>query len=162
MSDDHEPRRRIAELDYASQTAEAAERLKFQISLVDRGIQSLMLINGGALVALFTLLGSKAPIHLDTRLLWLAFAAFAGGLALTLLANLGAFVSQWQYYVTCQYAAWDAQKIMVSAPSTYDTAIVRAASIGFVAQMAGTVSAVLALVAFVVGCGLAFAGVLPG
>ncbi|WP_010186020.1 hypothetical protein [Sphingomonas sp. PAMC 26605] len=150
-----------ARLDYEAAIADASERVKYQVALVDRGLQSLMLINGGALVALFTLLGSKAPPHFDARLLWYAFGFFALGLAMTLLANLSAFLSQAAFYAVSMMEAWDAQRAIGGLAAERTTDMHRAHRGGLHAQYAGVATAALALFAFVLGCGLAFAGVLP-
>lgn len=152
----------VARLDYDAAIADAAERVKYQVALVDRGLQGLMLINGGALVALFTLLGSKAPVHLDARLLWCAFGFFALGLALTLLANLAAFLSQGAFYTVSIMEAWDAQNALSGVAAQRSDAIQAAHRTGLHAQYAGIAVATLALFAFCLGCALAFAGVLPG
>jgi hypothetical protein len=159
--DELEARREIARLDYAAQTAEAAERVKHQILLVDRGLQGMLLINGGALVALFTLIGSNAHLRLVPLFVWSSFGAFAAGILLSLLANLGAFISQGQYHATAQFTAWEAQRVMQDLPSGYADQAASAYRFGRQAEIAGIVAALLALVAFVAGCGLALAGVLP-
>jgi len=147
---------------YQAETTEALERLKFTVALVQSGIQGLTLINGGALVALFALVGAvsdRSAVKLDPSMLWLAFAAFAGGLALTMLANLGAFLSQNAFYVVATWQAWNYQDLIEGKTPSRDVAATHRR--GEQAQYAGTAAAVFALVAFVIGCGFALRGVMP-
>lgn len=148
---------------YDAQTAEAAERLKFAIGIVDNGTRSLMLINGGALIALFTFIGNARKVQvgltLSPQLLWFAFVAFSVGLVLTMLAMLGAFLSQNAFYAAAQAIAWNAQDEMAGRPARQDTE--RDVRAGQHAQYAAVGAAVLSIVAFVGGCAFALAGVLP-
>uniref|UniRef100_UPI0035CC6ADB hypothetical protein n=1 Tax=uncultured Sphingomonas sp. TaxID=158754 RepID=UPI0035CC6ADB len=159
MSDVEEQRRATAALDYAAYTAEASERVRFQISLVERGIQSLMYMNGGALVALFTLLGSKAKIFPRLDQLWVAFGFFVCGLAMVAITNYCAFISQIYFAQVTQKQAWDAQRIMAGQPTIEQ--IDKPYRIGVRAQTVGMVAALLSLATFVAGCGFAFLGALP-
>ena len=157
---DDAARRAIAALDHQFYASEAAERLKHQVALVERGLQSLMLVNGGALVALFALIGSSARLAIHPRYLWAAFAFFALGLVFTMLAHLGAFLSQGFYAQATMVQLWDAQREMHGLAPTRDPAGPHRK--GRHAELGGIVAALLALRGFVIGCGLAFVGVLPG
>ena len=151
----------IAALDYAAYSAEASDRVKHEILLVDRGIQGLMITNGGALVALFTLLGSKAQFHVIPTYLWSAFASFAFGIALAMLANLAAFLSQGFYYQASQFQAWDAQRAMHGQAATRIGQTKAIFKSGQSAECGGIAAAIVALLSFIIGCGFALIGVLP-
>jgi hypothetical protein len=109
----------IAAMDYEDYRADAAARLKYQIEFAKIGFQSLTLVNGGAIVALFTLVGAKA-VYLNDRLLWWAFGAFALGLSLVILAVICAFFSQLGYMNTAFARALNAQARMHRRPERYD------------------------------------------
>lgn len=150
----------IARLDYDAGRAEAAERIKHQIDLAAKGLSGLTLINGGALVALFTLIGSKPEIAISMHFLWAAFACFAAGLASTIVAYFGAFVSQGQYYEVAETKSWNDQRIMFGLTAIVDPA--PSLRRGLFAERLGVGSAVLALVLFIAGSGFALVGVAPG
>ena len=161
MTDEADARREIAKLDYAAQSAEAAERVKHQVMLVDRGLQGLLFINGGALVALFSLIGSSAHLQLKLDFVWAAFAMFAAGLVFSLVSNFAAFLSQGFFHAASQYTAWEAQRFIFGLDAAYADNVARSYQRGRIAELSGVVAALAALIAFIVGCGLALAGVLP-
>ncbi|PZU13798.1 MAG: hypothetical protein DI606_04320 [Sphingobium sp.] len=83
--------------------ADAADRVRFQASFAEKMLNALMVANGGAIVGLFTFIGNlagkkDAPIHVNAAPLWIAFACFVIGLALTLGAHILAFLSQQMFY----------------------------------------------------------------
>ncbi|WP_336974166.1 hypothetical protein [Sphingobium aromaticiconvertens] len=136
------------------------ERLRHSIGFAMASLQALTLINGGALVALFTFVGSSTAVRFDMSALWVAFAAFATGLVFNLLAFLGAHLSQDYFYVSAQWSAWNAELRMDGLPESYDA--VSPARIGTRAQIAGIASGIVSLIAFIVGCGFALSGVTGG
>lgn len=148
----------IAELEHPALAAEANERLKHQITLVDRGVQSLMLVNGGAMIALFSLLG-KTGVAIRPDWLWLAFGFFAAGLVCTLAATMAAFLSQQKFYLATVHQLWDTHRVIAGEPKVADTKGLMKR--GNSAMTAGIVAACFALLNFCIGCGFAFAGVIP-
>lgn len=152
---------KLAEQEYAAHTADAVERVKIQASIADRAMQSLMIANGGAMVALFTFAGNVAkvgtsPVHLDAVGLKRAFAAFVVGLAATLLAHLFAFVSQDRYYNVSMHEAVRAQATIAKGEQVTDQAAAQAAfATGQRAYIVGLGTFLVAVIAFVVGCGFA-------
>ena len=159
MAEIDDAEREMARADYIAQIAEAAQFQQRQLTLVDRGLQSLMLINGGALIALFTLLGSKAQLHVDHRLLWASFTLFAAGLAATVVSNFAAFFAQGFYYQSTQHQAWNAQKRVHALPEAHD--VQTPYKRGDIAEVVGIGAAIVALAGFIAGCAFAFAGVVP-
>lgn len=119
-----------------------------------------MLANGGALVALFTLVGGAGAIHFDMPLLKWAFGAFAVGLGLTLAAHMLAFLSQDRFL--------DASRLNAQR---YRDAIVTGRIVPVDERVASTLMAgqrfyrfglgvfVAAVIAFVAGCLLALLAV---
>lgn len=149
-----------ARQNYDALTAEAAERLRFQVGFAEQALKGLMLVNGGAVIALYTVIGNSGPMSLDAGNLWAAFGCFVAGLVLTLLACLGAFASQSYFYASAQHEAWNEQARMLTGRlGGYDHR--SPYRLGYWAQIAGVGSAVLSVAAFALGAGLALSGVLP-
>lgn len=65
----------------------------------------MTLVNGGALIGLFTLVGSGHAAF-AMPLLWWSFAGFSVGLICTLSASLLAYLSQNYFYTACTYIVW--------------------------------------------------------
>lgn len=147
------------ERECASQAAEATARLSYSIGFAQSGLQALTLINGGALVALFSFVASSSVVAFDLAALWRAFGFFAAGLVLNILAYLGAHLSQDRFYIVAQYLAWNAQDTLAEADASHDPMPPYKA--GSIAQMAAILCAILALAAFIAGCGFALSGVAP-
>lgn len=152
--------RRNAQMNYETLTADAAKRIDFQVGYAEQGLKALMLVNGGAIVALFTFIGNEAPVVLDTGKVWWAFRCFAAGAALTLVAYFGAFLSQGNYYLSSQHEAWNCQiKMLTGEPGNYD--YVGPFKIGRRWERLGAAAAIAALLAFIAGAHFAIQGVLP-
>ncbi|ASY44979.1 hypothetical protein CJD35_11415 [Sphingobium xenophagum] len=145
------------ERECASQEAEATARLSYSIGFAQSGLQALTLINGGALVALFSFVGSSSAVTFDLAALWWAFGIFAAGLVFNICAYLGAHLSQDRFYIVAQYLAWNAQDAMADKDASHDPMPPYKA--GSIAQMAAMLCAILALAAFIAGCGFALSGV---
>lgn len=141
-------------------TAEALARLQFSVTFAEQALKGLMLVNGGAVIALYTVIGNAGALNLDAGRLWAAFGCFVAGLVLTLLAYLGAFASQNFYHVSAQHEAWNYQdEAQNGKRGAHDH--VRPYVIGHWAQIAGVGFAILSLAAFAIGSGFALSGVLP-
>lgn len=69
---------------YAAREEEAQLRVRAAVDLAQDAIKALLLINGGAIVALFTLIGQGAESTFVQRvnmdLIWIGFAAYAVGI----------------------------------------------------------------------------------
>jgi hypothetical protein len=100
--------REIALEDYRANLEEAADRLRFQVEYSQAGLRNLQLVNGGAVIALLTILGNT-NVEFDGRSLWWAFFWFGLGLSLSLIAYFGAFFSQHFYMQQTYQQAWNAQ-----------------------------------------------------
>lgn len=146
-------------IDRETAASEMLERLRFQVAFAQKALAALVLVNGGAIIGMFTLIGTIAG-HADTHLalsggrLWQAFAAFVAGLAFSLFAYLGAFLSQGFYYVV---AALEMDGIDPDEPDPRTIEHMRGQTAEWVAISAATLSLIL----FVIGSGLALASVLP-
>ena len=114
--------KKILELGYESFRDEARERLRMQESLAQTCFRSLVLVNGGAIIALFSLLGSNAEIahQVPGLQLWLAFAAFAAGLTATIVANLAGFFMQLHYASMTERQMWNKELELAGRVPAYD------------------------------------------
>lgn len=163
-----EQRREIARLDYQIYTEEAAKRLEYEIRFGEMVFKALVLVNGGAMVALFSLvgaLGSKttAQMVVAPERLWLAFLSFSIGLMATLVAGICAYFTQRFFAESTINQAWIAQADMIgsAANPAWETGIVNGVQIGN-RFLFGAIGAVMfAAAGFVVGAALALAAGLP-
>ena len=112
----------VMELQHAFLREEVRDRLKMQESLAQAIFRALMLANGGAIIALFTLIGSKADIaeQVAGPSLWFAFGAFAVGLAATILSNVSAFFMQIHYATMTERQMWNNELELAGRPASYD------------------------------------------
>lgn len=146
-------------IDRDTAASEMMERLRFQVAFAQKALASLVLVNGGAIIGMFTLIGTIAG-HADTHLalnsgrLWQAFAMFIASLVLALAAHLGAFLSQGFYYVV---AAMEMDGIDPAKPDPRLNQYRR----GEVAEWLAISAAVLSLILFALGSCLALGAVLP-
>lgn len=157
---------KIAENDLAAARADAAERVKAQLTIADATMKALMLANGGAMIALFTFIGNlvaktSGAIPFNTGRLWIAFACFVIGLTLALLCHVCAFLSQDRFFNQAMVEVWrqqDAwQRSMHTMPNERE---VRFYKQGMTAYVGGIVLAFCSIIGFMLGCGFALSGVL--
>jgi hypothetical protein len=100
---------KVLELEHSAFREESLERLRIQESLADACFRSLVLVNGGAIIALFTLIGSNAQIAKSAPgpSLGIAFGAFALGLATTVGAIIAGYFMQVKYALVTTYQMWN-------------------------------------------------------
>ncbi|MEW4469018.1 hypothetical protein AB1K62_14420 [Parasphingorhabdus sp. JC815] len=147
MTED-EINREIARQDYESMNNEARDRIQYQVDYSKTLLHSLMLGNGGAIIAILTFVGNTGSKVDPARMMW-AFGLYAAGLACVFIAHTGAFFSQYFYYKASQYEAWNAQAGAFGAGSSYDTAAeVRRGSMGLAL---GVTFALVSLICFIAG-----------
>ena len=145
---------------YEAAQAEAAQRIGYQVGYSEQALKTLALVNGGAIIGLFTFIGNNGSLPIDVSWLWWAFASFVAGLAFTMIGYLGAFMSQGKYYQAAQAEAWNELDRAASGLAwgrDHDAVT----AIGFRWELAGVAAGMLALLAFVTGAGMALAGALP-
>lgn len=157
----HEQRQTEARLDYENLTADVADRLKLQGELAQAIFRGLTLVNGGAIIALFTFVGNSEH-EFDATRIWWAFGSFVAGLALTLLAVMAAFRSQSCYMKSSQYEAWDNQRAWLDLPPRKDGGndYRKEYRLGEIAEYVAIGAVACGLIAFVIGSGFALTGVL--
>jgi hypothetical protein len=147
----------IARLDYENLKVDVAERLRFQVEFAHGTLKGLTLVNGGAIVALFTLIGA-VPNAVEHSRAWWSFAAFAVGLVLVIVASCGAFFSQSFYMKSSVVQMWNEQHKMLGEARDED--YVSDYKRGELAEFGGIVAAFLSLGAFITGAGFALSGAL--
>ncbi len=150
--------REVFKAEYELQQQEIAERLKYQQELAVGGLKTLTLINGGAMISLFTFIAGANAIF-DHRAIWWSFVWFATGLIGTTVAYLAGYFAQAQFMNVAHYDAGNAQRKMVGQPADLDTTSFY--KVGNVWLMLATFGAVASLIAFVAGAAVALGGFLP-
>jgi hypothetical protein len=156
-----------AQFDLQASREEVLERLRNQMTFAEKALAAMLLANGGALVALFTFIGNTvgkadAPLKLDASLLWMGFASFATGVVLVLATHLFAFLSQFSFYNQAGEEMWRHQRSLRSGLQDIDMSKELAHNNRGNAFMITAIGLlVLSLLCFIVGSGLALAGVLP-
>ena len=97
-------------LDEELARSEVIERLKFQVAYSETVFRSLILVNGGAIVGLFTFIGNVSNenfiFRLNEKILWFSFGGFCCGVFLALLSAFGAFFSQKFFYESAMNELW--------------------------------------------------------
>jgi len=152
--------RTIAALDRDFFQSSAMIRLESISNFAQSTWKGLMIVNGGAIVALFTLLGNTTVIVERTGLWW-AFLLFSFGLAATLFSNLTAYVTQSAYWQQDMGGAWNAQELMHGRAPKWEKDVRRSASLGQFFEWVALISAVLSLLAFLGGSWCALQAVTP-
>lgn len=114
-------KREAAQQDYHAQTTEALARIQYQIDYSKTLLNGLMLGNGGAILALLTFIGNTGS-KVDPAVMQNAFRLYALGLAFVFAAYVGAFFSQYFFYNSAQFMAWNAQAEAIGGTSEYDAA----------------------------------------
>lgn len=111
-----------ARLEYEARSDEVKVRIDNQVKKLDALFKNLTLVNGGAIIALFTLLGNidKAKVALDTHLLWWSFLLFVVGLTSTIVAIGFSFFSQYYLSIRAKRQAWNEQAAIFGFPPEYD------------------------------------------
>lgn len=150
----------IARLDYEDFRAESADRLKIQEGLGTTALRSLILINGGAIIALFTFLGSAGSkaAAMDGRAAWFAFAWFVAGLASVVASTGAAYLMQMYAYHSTVEQMWAAQSRSMGGDRQAD--IGRTHKLTTIFERATIALAAVSLLAFCVGSGVALDGLI--
>ena len=149
--------RQIAALDIQFFRDDANVRLESLSQFAQAIWKGLTLVNGGAIVALFTVLGN-VDLAVDKTKLWWAFAAFAVGLITNLASVLFAYLTQSAYWKQSVHSVWNAQEIVLGRPHKYDTE--KIFGIGSKAEWIAFCLAIASLLGFVCGSMFALQGVL--
>lgn len=160
MSPD-EQKREMARLDYEYHRQETTDRLHIQEALGTGALKALVLINGGAIVALFTFLGNADAdrISFDSDQVWVGFGLFVGGLVAAVCAQIAGYFMQARFGVATTHEMWNAQAKSLGAEPQYDAT--KPYRDGMVCQGFAIFLVVAALVAFCAGAATVLSGVAP-
>lgn len=149
----------LAKLEHEQLKQEFSDRLRIQEGLGSAGLKSLILVNGGALIALFTFIGnvgsSGAIANVDH--VWIGFACFVAALAAAIAGQVTAYFMQAQYGVATTHEIWNAQSRIVGKPAPYDHRTPH--SVGSAFMIATVVLVIASFVLFCTGAGFALSGV---
>jgi hypothetical protein len=158
MTDELAASRSIAALDFELAKADLLERLKFQGTFSETAWRSLTLVNGGAIVALFTFIGNAKP-SIEESLLWWGFGCFVLGLALNNLSIMGGFFAQAYFMKSSISDAWNKQAEMHGLAPQHATQYASEMRTGERWEVFAIGGCVLSLVAFIAGAALSLAAV---
>jgi len=139
----------------------ARTRMEHIIGLTNQIFRHLVLLNGGAIVSLFTLLGHDAQLRVDRANLMQAFIAFVAGLVATMGGMTASFFAQNRLFAiehaTAEQFAADLMEIEVNAGFK-----IPGLSFGRVCRTVAIALSFTALAGFGVGCYLALLSVTAG
>lgn len=145
--------------DYEGYKRDEEQRVQFQHDFAQSALKAGVIVNGGAIVALFTFLGHDKAV-ISGEWLWWAFFAFAVGLACSLFAYVGAFMSQSDLMNLSAHQASASRNAMGLLPENPEQAKTedkyRKRGERFV--WLSVALAVVSLIGFVGGAGFALAG----
>lgn len=152
----------LAKLEHEQLKQEFSDRLRIQEGLGTAGLKSLIIVNGGALIALFTFIGNvgAAGAIVDVNHVWRGFAFFVAALAAAIAAQVTAYFMQSKYGIATTYELWNAQSRIVGKPATYDHRAPHAAGNAFMILTA--VLVVASFMLFCAGAGFSLSGVSGG
>ena len=94
----------------------AHDRSRFVIDFALLGLRSLVLVNGGAIVAMLTYLGHYQVVSLHTSL-WVGFTLLLLGLGVALVTNALAYISQ-QHFTLHEHHSAD--QLYFNASESHD------------------------------------------
>lgn len=113
VTPEHE--REIGRMDYEASIKEASDRLRFQHEIGLAAVRSVLLANGGAVVALLTFIGNKEA-NFDAADLSRAFTFFSLGIGASLLSMWSSYVGQEWLSNMRTSIAWNYQQDMRGKP----------------------------------------------
>lgn len=147
--------------EYAFRCEDVAVRVKYQHEFSIAALKSLMLANGGAIIALLTFIGNGKS-HLEPGALRWAMLFYGAGLVLGLFTYFGAYMSQGEFVSAASYQMVTAQERMRGnmPDESWRAEADRRMKVGtrYIALAVGL--AILSLILFGVGCWQALTGIL--
>lgn len=156
----NEPINDAAKHDYETHRAESVDGIRYQVDFAQSLLQKLLLVNGGAIIALLTFIGN-AKKSIDFNCLWYGFAGFSFGIVCALIAYFGAFFSQLQFMSVTVDQMSNAQHRMYGREEPVTNhELERVSRNGNLALWLGVVLASLSLAGFIAGAFYALDGIL--
>ena len=148
--------RELSKMDYEAHGQETSERLKYQSEFAHAALRTLILVNGGAIISLFTFAG-HARETLQEESIWWAFASFSAGLIFTMTAYIAAYFSQALFMNAAYARQLNAQRILAGLVPNFDPTGYH--NRGTKVLIAGITSSLLGLSGFVAGAAFALNGI---
>lgn len=111
--------RNIADEDYRAALEDSSSHLRYQVEFSQAALKSMLLVNGGAIIALLTFVGNRGSEFAPNDLKW-SIGLFCAGLSLAMLAHIPAYIAQSYYHSFYRSEAWYAQsqaKGLVGVPA---------------------------------------------
>jgi len=160
MATEKDSRRAIVARELPLRAAEMQARQRNQEQLALAAFRGLTIVNGGAIVALFTFIGNDSQVF-DAHMAWWGFSFFVAGIALVLAATLLAYFAE-GYYADLQFQqVWWAHAVLNDRdPSYSEEKGKRVRRIGDILNYSSLCFAVLSLLSFVAGAACVLSGVL--
>lgn len=145
--------------DYEGYKAEAVQRLQFQHDFAQSSLKAGVVVNGGAIVALFTFLGHDKAV-LAPDVMRATFGWFVAALVASLTAYLATYFSQAFYMQVAEFQAVRSRGAMAGMDETpaNESGERRYRKLGNVALGIAIIASLGALVGFVIGSWCAIAG----
>ena len=140
--------RKIAREDFEVYFDDARARLGHAVTLAQGAIRSLVLVSGGAILSLLTLVGNSS-VEVEKVALYWAFFWFGGALVTGLLSSILAAVSQINYMMSSTEEGWKAQA--ESYGKAYPNDGTNDDRLGDRATLFALSSAIFSLILFIVG-----------
>lgn len=137
---------------------DARKRHDGLLQLALLALKSLVALNGGAIVALFTLLGHVESLSVRAAPLWWGFAAFAGGLTFAVLSNVIGYLAQDQFF-DIEGTTAEQTYVAICNPSAAAPHSPAAHALAVKTHRVALVMMALSLIGFVAGAGLSLAAV---
>lgn len=153
----HQPEREIERMDYEASIKEAGDRLRFQHEIGLAAVRSILLVNGGAVVALLTFIGNTQG-KFDGVDLSRAFTFFCVGVVASLLSMWTAYIGQEWLSNMRTSIAWNYQENMRGKPSAHDFEKERKA--GWILMSVSSAFVLTGVATFIAGAFAALSGIL--
>lgn len=157
LSDDHLNEVNVARLQQYYEDARA--RIRAVTDLAVLWLKSMILLAGGGIVGLFTLLGNVGELTVQPRPLWFAFALLVASLVSSMTSLFCGYLGQDAFYDAEFTTAENIYKAVTHLEGAKDPT--NAWAEGKRWHLPALAFAVLALACFTVGCGFALSAVRP-
>ena len=149
--------REMSRIDVETSMQRAADRIKFQQEIGVAGNRSIMLANGGAIVALLTFIGNSDAVY-QAYDLKTAFICFGLGITSALLSFIASYVGQEWLSNFDTTNAWNHQLDYLGQKRTHDPTKER--NMGWGLMVAASTFSLSGVSAFAIGAWFALNGIL--
>ena len=160
MADNQDIVKSIVEQERPLRAAEMQERQRSQSQLALATFRGLIIVNGGAIVALFTFIGNRSG-SFDLHKVWWGFSFFTAGVVFVLGASLLAYFAEGCFIEFQFQEVWWAYATAHDLdPEFYGKRGRKSRLYGRILNSIGLCFAILSLFCFISGAGFVLSGVL--